>query len=91
MNTVDSILVGVIIFLVWQMTCNRDGLVNKPEGKEKQQMIKQILQNEHLFENHVNLAKGLNQMPWLDAITFNDVKQLKRKNQLNEQTLDGVL
>lgn len=91
MNTCDSILVGIIIFLIWQMLASKDGLVSKPEGKQKQQMINEILSNEHLFESHVNLAKGINHMPWLDAITFNDIKQLKRKNALTAQNLDRIL
>lgn len=82
----------LVIYLVLKiLNCGKEGLVNRPNSSERAAMVSVILKNPQLFDMSINLDDARNVMPWMDAVTFNDIKQLSRTGKFNTNNINSIL
>ncbi len=86
----DSLIALTCIFLiVWIYKCNREGLVNKPNPIERENMVTQILNSKRVFGQSLNSARS--ELPWIDAVVYEDVRELISDNKFNKDQLNNIL
>lgn len=64
----------------------REGFVAKPTPKEAIKYGGEILQNKNLLR--VGFQESKNAMPWMDAVVYEEARQLELKNNLNNKTVN---
>jgi hypothetical protein len=80
------VVVVFIIFLLARLVLkpNRDYLQARPHDAERERMVRTIIKHEPAFKN--GKLKDLSyKMPWLDAITYEDIRHLIRANEFNSK------
>jgi hypothetical protein len=100
MNTI-TILVYIIVIiallkLLFQLSfgvCRRgmESLTSRPNNKDKDEMVNQILHNQRLFNKNSEIYKLRHIMPWIDAIILEDLRILIRENKFNKLNILHVL
>jgi hypothetical protein len=88
MGVILCILVVFVIALV--STNYKEGLVSKPNDAEKVQYFNDIVNNKHIFGGQGTFYEAKEKMPWMDAIIYEDVRQLARQNNLNKNSVNSV-
>ena len=79
------IIIGILVLLNVQT----EGLTSKPSNFEKQKYTNEILANKNIFAKST-FYNAKEKMPWLDALIYEDVRQLVRQNNLNKNSINRV-
>lgn len=79
------ILVLVIILCRYR-AITREGFTSKPTPNEALKYGGEILTNKNLLR--VGFQESKNAMPWMDAIVYEEARQLELKNNLNNRTVN---
>jgi hypothetical protein len=66
---------------------NTDNFSHKPNSEESEEYTNTILANRGKFAS-MNTAKA--QMPWLDAITYEDIRKLISKDQFDKKHVSSL-
>ena len=88
----DIALLVIIAWLVYNyIKCGkREHLVNRPDNGQRERMADQIMRNKNVFLK-TDLSVIQSQMPWMDAVVYEDVRGLIRGGKLNGENLNRVL
>jgi hypothetical protein len=89
----DILIVAAIIVVVICISkiMNRECLTVKPTKSEKTMMANAILTNKSLFINSTGFNKAKRVFSWLDAITYEDMRNLIRSNKFDIPHIINVL
>ncbi len=82
-------IIVLFIILLWDFNC-KEALTTKPNDAEKQKYINEILNNKKIFGNRHTYYSAKEKIPWMDAIIYEDVRQLARQNNLNKNSVNNV-
>lgn len=83
-------IVAILLYLYYNtLEESRAYFTGKPTASEKIIYVKQIVSNKLIFDEDLYTAKSI--MPWIDAITYEDIRKLIRENNFNEETILSVL
>ena len=82
-------IIVLFIILLWDFNC-KEALTTKPNDAEKQKYINEILNNKKIFNNRHTYYSAKEKIPWMDAIIYEDVRQLVRQNNLNKNSVNNV-
>lgn len=84
------LLICVVVLLLKLTMSNKDFLVARPNSNKREGMVKNIMAHKVLFEkSDLNTAKY--KMPWLDAITYEEVRSLILSNKFNAENIRRLL
>ena len=83
----DIPLLFLIIILIYMFLDKKEYFNNREPLAEKHAAT--IINNKHYFNNDFYTARAV--MPWIDAITYEDVRKLKHGGNLNKETLINLL
>jgi predicted type IV restriction endonuclease len=77
----SSILI-VLLFIIASMMCktSEEGLISKPSDRDINIYIVEVIKNKNLFGPHGTFYAARELMPWLDALTYEDMRKLLREN-----------
>ncbi len=89
----DVILFAFFVLLLMVLICHhkkaeRSGFVSKPTEAEIAKYGGEIIKNQHLLQ--VGFSEAKNAMPWMDAVVYEEARDLARKNKLNSSSV-GLL
>jgi hypothetical protein len=79
----------VLLFLLMNCKNKKDGFDSKPSELQKQKFTDEIIKNRSDFVSDMYSARE--KMPWLDAITYEDVRNLIRENNFNKESILNIL
>lgn len=91
--TVEHIMLIILLwlsFMIYRKKINAECLVSKPTGVEKEYMASDIINNKNLFISN-NMSEVRQILPWMDAITYEDVRKLIRHNDFNTASVVRAL
>lgn len=89
-----SLIIGIVIgylvcvFINYKQT---ESLTTRPNNEEKNGMISEVMKHADLFRNAGNLELARNEMPWMDAIVYEDLRRLMSRNKFNKSDIANVL
>jgi hypothetical protein len=92
-NTIFFIAVIIIVMIL--IMCrhdtdryytNRQGFMSKPTPEQVKKYGGSLLANAKLLR--VGFEESKNSMPWIDAVVYEEARQLELKNNLNHSTID---
>ena len=89
MRLIHLAIIVLVVILLKDWYCSKEGLVKKPTDELREQYITAVLDNQALFNNGT-LANAKQTLPWIDIITYEDIRLLKNNNRLNRNTLANV-
>jgi hypothetical protein len=82
----------IIVLLLWFLyMSSTEGMMTKPKEEEKKMMAHQIYGAKEIFDNNQTLDNAKNKLPWLDNVTYEDARNLHRKDQFNVSNLMNIL
>jgi len=84
------LIIILIILIVVRLLSSREGLTNKPNEKERQQMVESVLQNKNLFGNTSDMLTTRNVLPWMDAISYEDLRKLYRHEKFTKSNINNI-
>ena len=70
---------------------SQECLVAKPTDTQRKNMVNQVLGNAELFSGAVGLTHAKRNISWLDAVSYEDLRNLSRKNSLNTEQVVKIL
>lgn len=85
------ILLVCLLILNLFITIDRECLTSKPSDKQRKMMVEQILSNKELFSGNYNLDTAKNNIDWLDPISYEDLRNLYRKNMFHNDKIKQIL
>ncbi len=88
MHFICVIGILVLVFLIYP-DCT-EGLIAKPSDAERIEYIDAILNNRTLFTGRYTYYSAKEKIPWLDALIYEEIRQLVRQNNLNKKSLLSV-
>ncbi len=81
---------GILLIVCYKYRMhNRSLFTNKPTKIEADLYTQQIIRNKNVFDT--NLYEAKEKMPWIDAITYEDIRKLIRENNFNNKTILSAL
>ena len=75
----------LVLLLIIFINCSRESFESKPTEKQMKIFGEQIIDNKKLFNKSFYDTRG--EMPWIDAITYEDVRSLISKNKFNKDNV----
>jgi len=94
----DTITVLILLLIVavlakyMKRMAYSEHLTVRPNGRQKELMVNQVLKEKHLFENgRAEIPDIRHIMPWMDAIVYEDLRILSRENKFNKKNVSRVL
>lgn len=79
----------VIIFYLSVKECKKQGLHSRPSSEEAAKLSKEIIQNKEYFSDRT-YYEAREKMDWLDPVTYEDIRNLSIKNNLNYESIQKV-
>ncbi len=79
----------IVLILLWLMCRNNEGLVNRPNQREKKKYINEMMINKNKFGGTLNSARKT--MPWVDVVVYEDARGLLENNKFTEENLSKIL
>lgn len=90
MDECNIVLLVVLLVLVYcYKKSDRSAFTNKPSELDKQNYTNQILAHKQVFISDFYAVRKI--MPWIDAITYEDVRNLIIQNNFNKKSILSVL
>ena len=92
-----ELLLYLLLILTLLLVCkifvrmNQECLVAKPTDTQRKNMVNQVLGNSELFSGSVGLTHAKQNISWLDAVSYEDLRNLSRKNSLNTEQVLKIL
>jgi hypothetical protein len=66
-----------------------EGLSSIPNSLQRSIMVEQMLNNKELF--YTTLDKTKRTLPWVDAVIYEDVRSLIKKDRFNKKYINNIL
>jgi hypothetical protein len=87
----ELFLVLILFFVsVLYLRCQRRSHFNaRPNQQEIEEFAEQVKQNSGIIGKSLDTAKG--KMPWMDAVTYEDLRHLANKGQLTKDAIKQTL
>lgn len=81
----------ILLFILWKCSSGSDseGFVSKPTDADIKKFSDSVLQNNQIFHGGT-FYEAREKMPWIDAVTFEDLRILHKNNNLNGTSLREV-
>jgi hypothetical protein len=85
----DITFILIILLIILLLFKNkREPLANKPKPDMIPKMTQQIIENEGMFVGNLNKVKE--KLPWMDAVLYEDVRNLSFKKNINTDTVSNL-
>lgn len=87
----ELFLVLVLFFIsVLYLKCKRRSYFDaRPNPEQIEEFTKQIQKNSHVIGKSLDNAKA--KMPWMDAVTYEDLRHLANKGELTPEAIKQTL
>lgn len=84
------IIIGYIFYKLITMYCGKEYLVSKPNKQQKKDMIREVMKNKKMFTNKYRMDDVKVKIPWMDAVSYEDLRRLYRTNKFTNSSVDNI-
>lgn len=90
MTIIIYVLVILFLFSFYENS-RKESLVSKPSNDERDRMSREVMSNRQLFTNKHVMQDARLYMPWMDAITYEDLRKLIRDKKFTLKNIETTL